>query len=77
VARLYIGTSRVLRVCVYLGGYASPNSPPDTFLQDGQTALHKAARNGHGKTIAILVALGATVESLDEVNPPHVAACLS
>ncbi len=38
------------------------------FLQDGQTALHFAAMNGHDKVVELLLAAGAKVNKNDEVS---------
>ena len=37
-------------------------------LQDGETSLHKAARNGYSKGIDILIAAGAKVNVKDDVS---------
>ena len=39
-----------------------------TYLQDGQTPLHRAAENGHIEVVRHLVSSGADVNKADEVS---------
>ena len=45
---------------------APTHAPPP--LQDGDTALHYAARNGHSKTVEALLAAGADMEWRNRVG---------
>ena len=48
--------------------YAAPLIDFDS-LQDGKTALHVAAGNGHVETVAALTLNGADVSAQDHVSP--------
>ena len=45
---------------------APTHAPPP--LQDGETALHWAARRGHSTTVEVLLAAGADVKATDKVG---------
>ena len=60
--------SRVLRVCIVLIIQMFMFSLFNLFSQDGWTALHPAAWNGHTTSLELLLDRGANLEAQDNVG---------